>query len=72
MRVYKGSFTIETACIMPLLFMCICIAIKSGVMLHNEVKSRALLVQEEDSVDVVSYLYRKELIEKALGVWYED
>ena len=74
MREYKGSFTIEAACIMPLIFMCICIAIKGGITLHNEVKSKALLVREEETVDLVSYLYRKELIEKVLGeqVWYED
>ena len=72
MREYKGSFTIEAACIMPLIFMCICIAIESGIILHNEVKNKALLVREEEMVDMVSYLYRKELIEKVLGEWYED
>lgn len=72
MKVYKGSFTVEAACIMPLILMCICIAINSGITLHNEVKSRALLVKEEASVDLAAYLYRKELIENLLEVWYED
>jgi len=72
MREYKGSFTVEAACVMPLIFLCICIAIESGFTLHNEVKSKALLIREEKTVDIVSYLYRKELIEKVLGVWYED
>lgn len=72
MRVYKGSFTIEAACIMPLILLCICIAIESGITLHNEVKSKALLVKEEEPVDLADYLYRKELIENVLGAWYED
>ena len=72
MREYKGSFTIEAACIVPLIFICICIAIESGITLHNEVKNKAMLVREEETVDMVSYLYRKELMEKVLGVWYED
>ena len=72
MREYRGSFTIEAAYMMPLIFLCICIAIESGIMLHNEVKNQALLVREEETVDIISYLYRKELIEKVLGEWYED
>lgn len=72
MKVYKGSFTIEAACMIPLIFMCICIAIESGITLHNEVKNRALLVREEDAIDLISYMYRKELIENVLGVGYED
>ena len=72
MKEYKGSFTIEAACIMPVIFMCICIAIESGFTLHNEVKNKALLVKEEERVNLVSYLYRKELMEKVLGAWYED
>ena len=72
MNIYKGSFTIEAACIMPLILMCICIAIKSGITLHNEVKSLALQVNEENGVELSSYLYRKELIENLLGDWDED
>ncbi len=72
MKVYKGSFTVEAACIVPLILMCICIAIGSGITLHNEVKNRALLVEEEESVDLVSYMYRKELVENVMGALYED
>jgi len=72
MREYKGSFTVEAACILPLIFMCICIAIESGITLHNEVKNKALLVTEGERIDIVSYLYRSELIEKVVGVWYEN
>ena len=72
MREYKGSFTVEAACVIPLIFLCICIAIESGITLHSEVKNKALLVNEEETVNIVSYMYRKELIEKVLGVWYED
>ena len=72
MRGYKGSFTIEAVYIIPLILMCICIAIESGITLYNEVKSKALSVKEEEMMDLVSYFYRKELIENVLGAGYED
>ena len=72
MKTYKGSFTVEAAYIIPLILMCIGIAIQGGIILHNEVKNRAMTIKEEKTIDVVSYMYRKELIQDVLGAWNED
>lgn len=72
MNVYKGSFTVEAAYIVPLILMSIYIVIISGITLHNEVKNKAILIKEEKVVELVSYMYRKELIEDILGAWNEN
>lgn len=66
MRKYRGSFTIEAAFIMPLIFLCICIAIKSGVTLYQEVKNTSEQIIEENQEELIDYMYRKELLESLL------
>lgn len=66
MKKYKGSFTIEAAFIMPIIFLCICTAIKSGVVLYQEVKHTAEQIREEKQEELIDYMYRKERLESLL------
>lgn len=66
MKMYRGSFTIEAAFIMPIILGCICIAIKSGVTLYQEVKNITEQIIEEKQEELIDSMYRKELLESLL------
>ena len=72
MKECQGSFTIEAAFITPLLLFCICLAIELGISLHNEVKILALSQMDHKPLDLVSAMYRRELVEELLGELYEN
>ena len=72
MKKYKGSFTIEAACIFPLVLFCICVAVWSGISLHDEVCLQAKNQEEKITVDIVKCMYRREFIKDIVGEWYED
>jgi len=72
MKAYKGSFTIEAACVFPLVLLCLCIAIWSGISLHAEVLLQATECGNGNSVDMVKCMYRRELMNEMFGEWYED
>jgi len=72
MKKYKGSFTVEAACVFPLVLLSICIAIGSGMSLHEEVLLRTAKQENGVWVDMVECMYRRELIKDIFGEWYED
>ena len=72
MKKYKGSYTLEAACIFPLALFCICAAIWSGISLCEEVRLKAIKQEENASVDMIKSMYKRELIRDMVGEWYED
>lgn len=72
MKKYKGSFTIEAAYILPLILFCICIAIEMSVSLHGEVRMLVETQRENQPLDIVEYMYRREYVRELLGEVYED
>ena len=72
MKRYNGSFTIEAACVFPLVLFCICVAVWSGISLHEEVRLEAKRQEEKIPIDLVTYMYRRELVDEMFGEWYED
>lgn len=62
----------EAAFIVPLILFCICIAIETGVILHQEVRMQALEQMEQTTPDMVKAMYRREYIKELFGVFYED
>ena len=69
---YQGSFSIEAACVMPFILVCICIAIDSGINLHEEIKAQVIKQEKQEWLDAVACMYRKEFIKDVIGEWYED
>ena len=72
MRVCRGSFTIESAYIFPLVMLCICLAINAGIEMHETIKTQVEEQAEEKPVDVILCMYRREFVKELLGKWYED
>lgn len=72
MKKYKGSYTIEAAFILPLILICICIAIEMGVVLHQEVQTRVESQMKKEPLDMVKAMYRMEYIKELFGELYED
>ncbi len=68
MKRYRGSFTVEATFIMPLILICICIAIESGVILYQEVKNTAEQIKEERQEKLMDAMYRKELLEDLIEI----
>lgn len=71
-KVYKGSFSIEAACMVPLVLVCFGLAIESGINLHEEVKMQIIKQEETEMLDAIGCMYRRELIKDVIGDWYED
>lgn len=57
---------------MPLVLLCMFLPIWMGIEMHQELKESALRLQQEETVDVVSAMYRREFITDLLGELYED
>ena len=72
MKKYKGSFTIETALVFPIVLLCICITINAGIALFDEVCAEAKDQMEKRPLDLISCMYRREFVEDLFGEWYED
>ena len=72
MKNYQGSFTIEAACIMPIILFCICTTIEIGISLHQEIKEQVFLEMEKTPIDMVEGMYRKEFAKEILGEVYEN
>lgn len=72
MRRYRGSFSVEAAFIVPLVLLCMFIAIDVGISLYGEVKMQVESQQEERVTDMVGYMYRSEFIKGLFGELYED
>lgn len=72
MRAYKGSFTIEAACIFPIILFCICITINVGITLYQEVKQEAMSQMENEKLDLISVMYRRELVKELFEEEYGD
>lgn len=72
MRAYKGSFTVETACIFPIILLSICITINVGVSLYEEVRQEAISQMENEKLDLISVMYRRELLKELFEEEYED
>ncbi len=62
----------EAAFILPLILLCICIAIDAGVILHQEVRTQVEEQTEQETLDMVKAMYRREYIKELFGVFYED
>ena len=72
MKKYKGSFTIETALVFPIVLLCICIAIDAGIVLSDEVCAEAKAQMEKRPLDLIGCMYRRAFVEDLIGEWYED
>ena len=72
MKRYKGSYTVEAAFILPLLLACICIAIETGVVLHQEAQMRVENQTKKEPLDMVEDMYRREYLKELFGELYED
>ncbi|MBQ8280385.1 MAG: pilus assembly protein [Roseburia sp.] len=72
MRRYRGSFSVEAAFIVPLVLLCMFIAIDVGISLYGEVEMQVESQQEERVTDMVGYMYRSEFIKELFGELYED
>lgn len=72
MKEYRGSFTVEAAYIMPLILLCICIAIEAGISLHEEVRMQVVSQMETEPADMVNFMYRREFVKELFGELYED
>ena len=72
MKCYKGSFSIEAALILPVVLMCLILPIGLGVELHQDVKTRAIHIQQEGVMDVIGEMYRKEWVENFLKGFLEE
>ena len=67
MKTYKGSFTVEAACIFPLVLMCICLAIRSGIFLHEEFRMQIMEQEESAPLDLVKGMYQRVFVKDILG-----
>lgn len=72
MRVYRGSFTVEAACIFPVILFCICITIDVGITLYEEIRQEAMSQMENEKLDLISAMYKRELVKELFGKEYED
>lgn len=72
MRAYRGSFTIEAACVFPIILFFVCITIDVGIILYQEIKQEAMSQMENEKLDLISVMYRRELVKELLGEEYED
>lgn len=72
MKSYKGSFTIEAACVFPIILFCIFIAIDVGINLYQEVKQEAMRQMEEKKLDLISVMYRREFLKELFEEEYEN
>lgn len=72
MKLYRGSFTVEGAYIIPLVLLCFCIAINAGISLQEAVKEQALAQAKEEQADIIACMYRREFVKELLGDLYED
>jgi len=62
----QGSFSVEAAFILPMVLMCLFLPIQVGLEMHQDIKTRAVNIQQNDVVDVISGMYRKEWMENFL------
>lgn len=62
----------EATFILPLILLCICIAIEMGVALHQEVQMLVDEQTEQKTLDMVKTMYRREYIRELFGAFYED
>lgn len=72
MRAYKGSLTIEAAFVFPIILFCICTTIDVGITLYQEVKQETVSQMESKKLDLVSVMYRRELVKELFEKKYED
>ncbi len=72
MRKCKGSFTVEAAFILPIIFACIVVVIEVSVSLREEVCSQVEIQMEKEPFDMIKATYRREYIKELLGEFYED
>lgn len=72
MRAYKGSFTIEAACVFPMILFCMCITIDVGITLYQEIKQEAVNQIESENLDLISAMYRRGLVKELFKEKYED
>lgn len=72
MRVFNGSFTLETAIVFPVILLGIYISINAGIVLYDEVCTLAESLKEKETLNVIDCMYRMESIKDLFGVWYED
>ncbi|MBR5565400.1 MAG: pilus assembly protein [Roseburia sp.] len=72
MRAYKGSFTIEAACVFPIILFCICITMDVGIAFYLEIKQEAMSQMENEKLDLISVMYRRELVKELFEEEYED
>lgn len=62
----------EATFILPLILLCICIAVETGVALHQEVQMLVEEQAEQKTLDMVKTMYRREYIKELFGAFYED
>ena len=66
----SGSFTIEMALVFPLVMLCFCVAIHTGIALHEEIKQKIEVYEEKRMLDAIACMYRKEYLEGIMGDLY--
>ena len=72
MKRYNGSFTIEAACIIPLILSCCCIAVSAGISMHEEIDAWIQEQENNERIDMIKEMYRIEYIEELWKGIYED
>lgn len=72
MKAYRGSFTIEAGYIMPLVLLCLCIAIETGISLYEEVREQVAAQMKQEPLDLVDSMYRRDYVKELFGELYED
>ena len=71
MKMYKGSFTVEAAYILPFIFACICMVIELGISFHAEIHAEVEQQSISEPLDVIKCMYRKAYVEELFGEFYE-
>ena len=61
---WKGSFSVEAACIIPVVCLCLFMPMWIGIELYQETKQCALNMQETYDEDAVSLMYQRAWLEE--------